>query len=224
MYGDGQNIWWDTGNHGSSTMNKNVTNPATDYVHSGTYSAKLSSQFVGIGIIGKFAAGNAFVGQYLKTDGTDGILGWGRPFSSRPKALKGYIKYNPAVVKYADVPSGVADFPEGSTDIGTIFIAIGDWAGEEYDGTTWPLIIKTKKSSRQLFDPNGAGVIAYGAEEWTAATTGEGLIEFEIPLNYNSLERKPTAIVIVASASKYGDYFSGGDSTMWIDDFELIYE
>ena len=223
MYASGQNIWWDTGNHGSSTMGKNITNPATDYVHSGTYSAKLESQFVGISIIGKFAAGNAFVGQYLETDGTDGILGWGRPFSSRPKSLKGYIKYIPGEVKYSDVPDGI-DFPKGATDIGSIFIAIGDWAGEEYDGTVWPIIIRTKKSNRQLFDPNGAGVIAYGAQDFTTATAGDGMIEFEIPLDYYSLDRKPTAIVIVASASKYGDYFSGGDSTMWIDDFELIYE
>ncbi len=224
MYASGQNMWWDTGNHGSATMSKNVTNSSTEYVHSGVYSAKLSSQFVGISIIGKFAAGNAFVGQYLKTDGTDGILGWGRPFYSRPKSLKGYVRYQPAAVKYANVPAEVAEFPEGSTDIGTVFIALGDWAGENYDGTTWPLIIKTKESTRQLFDPNGSGVIAYGAIEWREAVGGDGMIEFEIPLEYRSLERKPTAIVIVASASKYGDYFSGGDSTMWIDDFELIYE
>ena len=224
---EGQNRWWDTGNHGSSTLGKNVTFQGTDYLHSGNYSAKLVSQFVGISIIGKFAAGNAFVGQYLKTDGTDGILGFGRPFASRPKALRGYIRYVPGEVKYANVPSEVADFPKGSTDIGSIYIAVGDWAGEEYDGTVWPVIIKTKDNStnkRQLFDPEGEGVIAYGVQDWTTATDGEGLIEFEIPLTYYSLDRKPTALVLVCSASKYGDYFSGGDSTMWIDDFELIYE
>ncbi len=224
LYGDGQNCWWDSGNHGSSTMSKNVTVQGTDYLHSGNYSAKLVSQFVGISIIGKFAAGNAFVGQYLATSGTDGILGFGRPFASRPKALKGYIRYQPGEVKYANVPADVADFQNGQTDIGSIYIAVGDWAGEEYNGTTWPVIIKTKTSDRQLFDPNGEGVIAYGVQDWNAATAGDGLIEFEIPLNYNSLDRKPTALVLVCSASKYGDYFSGGDSTMWIDDFEFIYE
>ena len=75
-----------------------------------------------------------------------------------------------------------------------------------------------------MFDPEGEGVIAYGVQDWITATDGEGLIEFEIPLTYYSLDRKPTALVLVCSASKYGDYFSGGDSTMWIDDFELIYE
>ena len=222
LYGDGQNMWWDSGNHGSSTMNKNVTQKGEDYKHSGSYSAKLISQFVGIGIIGKFAAGNAFVGKYLATDGTDGIIGWGRPFSSRPKSLKGYIRYRPGTVTDANVPGSVADFPKGSTDIGNIFIAIGDWAGETYGGETWPVIIKTK--TVQLFNPQDAAIIAYGTKDWTADTSGDGMIEFEIPLDYRSETRKPTSIIIVASASKYGDYFSGGDSTMWLDDFELIYE
>ncbi|MGL5273520.1 MAG: PCMD domain-containing protein, partial [Phocaeicola sp.] len=54
--------------------------------------------------------------------------------------------------------------------------------------------------------------------------TTDGMIRFEIPIEYFK-NRKPTAIVLVASASKYGDYFSGStSSTMWIDDFELIYE
>lgn len=223
LYAEGDNMWWDSGNHGSSTMNKNVTEPGTDYLHSGTSSAKLSSQFVGISIIGKFAAGNAFVGQYLKTDGTDGILGWGRPFASRPTKLRGYIKYIPGEVKYSKVPDNI-DFPIGSTDIGSVFLAVGDWAGEVYDGVTWPVIIKTKTSERQLFDPEGEGVIAFGRQDFTTSTPGEGLVEFEIPLDYYSLDRKPTAIIIVASASKYGDYFSGGNSTMWLDDLELIYE
>lgn len=223
LYGDGESMWWDSGNHGSATMNKNVTVSSETYKNSGTFSAQLSSQFVGLGIIGKFAAGNAFVGQYLKTDGTDGILGFGRPFTSRPKSLKGFIRYVPGTVTYSDVPAGI-DFPKGSIDIGTIYIALGDWTGESYDGVTWPVVVKTKASQRQLFDPNGPSVIAYGAQDWIAATAGDGMIEFEIPIEYRTLDRKPTHIILVASASKYGDYFSGGNSIMWIDDLELIYE
>ena len=35
----------------------------------------------------------------------------------------------------------------------------------------------------------------------------------------------PTSIIIVASASRYGDYFQGSAaSKMWLDDMELIYE
>ena len=46
---DEASMFWDSGNHGSATLNKNVTNPDTNYRHGGSYSAKLSSQFVGFG-------------------------------------------------------------------------------------------------------------------------------------------------------------------------------
>lgn len=66
LYGSSDEMFWDSGNHGSATMSKNITTPDGTYKHSGNYSAKLESQFVGIGgFIGKFAAGNAFVGKYL---------------------------------------------------------------------------------------------------------------------------------------------------------------
>lgn len=222
LYGAGQNVWWDSGNHGSATMNKNVTVQGTEYVHSGNYSAKLASQFVGIGIIGKFAAGNAFVGKYIRTDGTDGVLGWGRPFTSRPTALRGYIRYVSATVNYAG-----GALSEGDNDHGQIFVALGDWAGEtdSETGETWPAIVRTK--DKHFFDQstNNTGTIAYGQQTWTESTAGEGLIEFEIPLEYWRTDAKPKSIIMVCSASKYGDYFAGGaGSTMWIDDLEFVYE
>lgn len=217
-------MWWDTGNHGSATMNKNVTIPDETVKHSGRYSAKLASQFVGIGTIGKFAAGNAFVGKYLATNGTNGVLGWGRPFTSRPKALKGYIRYSPVAVTHADSRSPLQ---KGDMDNGQIFVAVGDWAGENYDdGTNWAQIVKTAGSG-QFFDQskNNAGTIGFGQCTWTAATAGEGMVEFEIPIEYWRTDARPTRIILVMSASKYGDYFSGGNgSTMWVDDLELIYE
>lgn len=218
----GASMYWDSGNHGSATMKKNITVNDTEFVHEGTYSAKLSSQFVGIFTIGKFAAGNAFVGKYLKTDGTDGVLGLGRPFHSRPKALKGYVRYRPGAVSYTS--SDVPQLVKGELDKAQIYIAIGDWAGEEYEGEVWPVVIKTKASERQLFQPDAPGVIAYGEQTWESDTEGDGLVEFTIPLNYRDLTRKPTHILVVCSASKYGDYFAGGSSTLWIDDFSLVYE
>lgn len=93
--GDESNMFWDSGNHGSKTMGKDVTTPDTQYKHSGNQSLKLASQFVGLGIIGKFAAGNVFIGKYLDTQGTDGVLGWGRDCTARPVALKGWVRYEP---------------------------------------------------------------------------------------------------------------------------------
>ncbi len=214
VYAEGEEMFWDTGNHGSATMNKNVTSPDETYAHSGKYSAKLQSQFVGIGSIGKFAAGNIFIGQYLRTDGTDGVLNFGRPFTSRPAKLHGYIKYVPGTVEY----SSTDELPTGSTDIGNIYIALGDWDA--------PVEIRTKSSDQKLFDKNDANIIAYGELNLTETKEGAdgGLTEFEIVLDYRSMTRIPTYIVLTASASKYGDYFSGGASTMWLDDLELIYE
>lgn len=228
IHGTGQSTWWDTGNHGSSTMNKNVTTPDTSVKHSGNQSLLLSSQFVGFGIIGKFAAGNLFAGKYLHTEETDGILGWGRPCTSRPKALKVYVRYEPATVD-----NGGDYIANGATDQGIIYVAIGDWAGQEANGGTWPFVVRTKKAS-SLFSTekgtySGDGIIAYGEKTFEEAyNDGGNMKELTINLDYDNFggnQRKPTSIIIVASASKYGDYFQGGDgSKMWLDDMELIYE
>lgn len=213
LYGPNEEMFWDSGNHGSATLNVNVTTPDETYKNSGKYSVKLKSQFVSFLGIGKFAAGNLFAGQYVGTDGTNGILDFGRPFTSRPAKLKGHIKYTPGSVDYSETN----DLPKGSTDIGNIYIAVGDWDA--------PVRITTK--DKNLFNKNDEKIIAYGEWDLTGETQGTdgGLLEFEIPLDYRSLDRIPTYIVIVASASKYGDYFTGSTgSTMWIDDLELIYE
>lgn len=221
--------FWDSGNHGSITMGKNITESSTDYKHSGSYSAKLKSQFVGIGSIGKFAAGNVFAGNYLYTDGTDGELGWGRPFTARPKAVKMWVRYEPGT---AVSKKGAGDMlPAGATDQGIVYIALTDQTTTAYDRTTssknpyrgssWPAIIKTK--SGQLFDPNGANVIAYGAQILDR-TADSGMVELTIPLDYLKTNVIPSYILFVASASRYGDYFQGGEgSTLYLDDIELVY-
>lgn len=213
--------FWDTGNHGSSTMNVNVTQNCSDPKHGGQYSAKLSSQFVGIGSIGKFAAGNAFVGQYLKTDGTDGELGMGRPFAARPSALKGYVRYEPGTVAYTS--SSVPGLAKGDSDLGVIYVAIiADEDIPTYtDGSKWPFIIKTK--SKELFDSTARRVIGFGELKLTEATAGSGLVEFTIPIEYRRTDVKAAYLMLVCSASYYGDYFAGGPSTMYIDDFSFEY-
>ncbi len=220
-------MFWDSGNHGSATMNKNVTVPATDVKHSGERSVKLQSQFVGVGTIGAFAAGNIFVGKFLGTDGTDGILGWGREFTARPKALKGYVKYVPATIdNNKKAPDDIkAQYPIGDMDRGIVYIALldGSKAQSTNDYPQWPVVVKTKSSSRHLFDKDSSDVIAYGELELTEATAGDGMIEFTIPLDYRRTDLIPSSIVVTASASKGGDYFCGGPSVMYLDDFELVY-
>lgn len=219
---DENSMFWDCGNQGSSTMNKNVTTPATDKKHSGTYSAKLESQFVGISSIGKFAAGNMFVGKYLATDGTDGILGWGRPFTSRPKALRGYVHYTPAAI--TDVAKDApAEYVKGEMDRGIIYIAIVDNTTTAYKSERYPCVVKTKANERNLFDKNDANVIAYGEKVFEGATAGSDMVPFEITLDYRTEDVKACNIILTISASKGGDYFTGGSSVMYVDDLELVY-
>ena len=229
IYGEGQSMWWDTGNHGSATMGslggKDVTTSDTSVKHSGK-SIKLSSQLAGLsGIYEKFAAGNLFAGQYLKTDGTDGVLGWGRPCTSRPTALKVWVRYTPG-----RVTTDGSHIEKGSTDKGIIYVAVGDWKSSDTEyGAEWPVVVRTKGPS--LFNPKDAGTIGYGEHIFTGnygTDTETSMKEITIPLDYEGYggyDRKPESIIIVASASQYGDYFEGSTSSvMWLDDMELIYE
>ncbi len=211
IYEAGGTMWWDSGNHGSATLNKNITTQDMSLKHSGNSSIKMQSQFVGLGSIGKFAAGNVFAGVYAGTDGTDGILDLGRPFTSRPVQLKGYIKYVTGVVDY----SNTSELPKGATDIGNLYISVGDWDK--------PVHVTTK--DKTVFSRDDEHIIGFGEIVLDKNTEGEGLIPFTIDIEYRSTTRIPTYIVIVASASYYGDYFTGSSSsTLWLDDLELVYE
>ena len=68
-------------------------------------------------------------------------------------------------------------------------------------------------------------VIAYGSlpNEQNVHSNGQWK-EVNIPLVYRDLAKKPTHLLIVFSASKYGDYFHGGKgSVLYVDDFSLEY-
>lgn len=217
IFAQGGQKFWDCGNKGSSTMNKNVTVPEYDVVHSGQRALRMVSQFVGVASIGKFAAGNVFIGDFLATEGTNGVLGWGREWNSRPTALRAWVKYMPAQVQY----TGGGGFNKGDMDQGAIFIAILDSSTETELDYTYPVMIRTKTG--KAFDRNADKVIGFGEHIFTQATAGDGLVEVIIPIDYRRTDVKAGNIVLCASSSKNGDYFEGGPSVMIIDDFELIY-
>lgn len=213
VYPEGGEKFWDTGNKGSSIADRNVTVYDDSNPHGGKRSVKLGSE----NVIIKFAAGNLFAGEYVKTDITDGILDFGRPFTARPTTLKGWFKYTCMPITHIakNQEDQFEDAQKGMNDKAHIYIALGDWSA--------PVRIQTKETVRQLFDKNDAHIIAY--QELVVDKTVSDWTEFKLKLDYRSLTRKPTYIVVVASASKYGDFFTGGDgSTLWLDDFELIYE
>ena len=222
FYQEGKEMWWDTGNTGSATAGRNLTTQDSSIKNTGNYSAKLASA----SIMGTFAAGNLFTGKFLGTeDMTKGILGWGRPCTSRPKALKVWVRYTPGTV---DV--GGSQISAGDTDKGIIYVAVGDWKSSDSQyGAEWPVVVRTK--GPVLFNPHDEGTIGYGEHIFTenyGTETETSLKEITIPLDYEGYggyDKKPKSIIIVASASQYGDYYEGSSSSvMWLDDMELIYE
>lgn len=222
IYGEGQSMWWDSGNKGSSTASKNITTQDGTIHVEGNYSLKLAST----SIVGTFAAGNVFSGKFLGTESlTKGILGWGRPCTSRPTALKVWVRYTPG-----SVTTKGSHIENGSTDKGIIYVAVGDWKSSDTDyGAEWPVVVRTKGPS--LFNPKDVGTIGYGEYIFTenyGMDTETSMKEITIPLDYEGYggyNRKPKSIIIVASASQYGDYYEGSSSSvMWLDDMELIYE
>ena len=51
-----------------------------------------------------------------------------------------------------------------------------------------------------------------------------GYKKFSIDIKYRKTDVTPSYIVVVAAASRYGDYFTGGKgSTLYIDEVELIH-
>lgn len=214
--------FWDTGNHGSAIVGeKNVTTYVPDIRpgSTGKYAACLSSQNI-LGV--KFAAGNLFVGEYKKTQGTNGILGFGREFVSYPTALKGWFKYKTAPI--TEVSKGYEKL-KNQPDTCIVWVALGDWelTQNAETGQKTAVEIRTDNNNNgKYFDKNDPHVIAYGE-----MTCGEDVNEyksFEVKLDYRATNRVPTSLLIVCSASKYGDYFTGGESVMWIDDFSLVYD
>lgn len=220
----GSSMFWDSGNTGSSKMSVNVTTQSSDKYHSGNSSVRLGSQFVSFMGIGKFAAGNIFIGEYLATDGTDGILGWGRKWTSRPTAVTAWVHYTPVAITHASDNPGKANV--GDPDTGIIYVAILDETTKEdpykdAKGKPYPVIVNTK--SKTFFDKNGANVIAYGEYVLDKATEGDAMVQITIPLTYRS-NKKASNIMLTAAASRYGDYFTGGDgSVLYLDDIQLVY-
>lgn len=238
-FSDSDNRFWGTGNPGASVASAILTesNSDTRPGSEGQSSARLESKFANVFGIGKFAAGNIFVGNYIRNAGTNGILTFGRPFTLRPTALRGWMKYTCGQIdRIGTVPAGTT-LENGDPDNGSIYIALGTWTAEEYGlcspietdpvrrqcGTAEsPYCVDTRDVST-FFDPNGKDVVAYGElildrdyPDWT---------QFTIDLKYVSTDVVPTHLFVVCSASRWGDYFTGSTkSVMFVDDFELLYD
>ncbi len=92
--------------------------------------------------------------------------------------------------------------------------------------TTEKVTINTAKED--VFDKEASSVVAYGefiSSENVSGSEANGYKQVDIPLEYRYTDRTPKYIIIVCSASRYGDFFTGGDaSKLWLDEMELVYE
>lgn len=204
---NGENYFWDSGNKGANTLSEiNPTSPEETFVISGK-AARLESKYVIIA----FAGGNIYSGSFGAVSGLGASINFGRPYTCRPTALHGWYSYAPKEINRTKAPY---DNLKGSMDVGKIYVALTDWSE--------PLVVNT--NTQTFFDPDDASVIAYGEMEITENSGGE-YKEFTVNLDYRDTGRRPTHVLVVATASKYADYFTGGEgSLLYIDEFEFLFE
>lgn len=236
---EGMTMFWGSGNgegpdgvNGSANMNIVITDVDTSTKIDGNQSvvAQTSS------MVGMLAAGNLFAGQFVGLVGTSGgIVNFGRPWTSRPTAMRIWCKYETGLINILN--NNNLGVTKNDYDRAQIKVAIGTWDYKKYGGSKEsPVQINTTDESTFVdyyTDPStiaNGDVIIYKegysinkGELITADTTG--WIEYVIPLEYHNLNAYPTHIVVSCAASQFGDYFTGYDKTkLWIDAVELIYE
>lgn len=204
----GNNYFWDSGNKGANTLSEvNPTSPEETFVVSGK-AVRMESKYV----ILAFAGGNIYSGSFGAVSGLGASINFGRPYTCRPTALHGWYSYAPEAIDKVKAPY---EDLKGTMDVGKIYVALTDWNS--------PFNVNTNTGTFFVPDEDSA-VIAYGELEIPENSNGE-YKEFTIDLEYRDLERIPTHVLVVATASKYADYFTGGvGSTMYIDEFEFIFK
>lgn len=238
---EGETMFWGSGNgegsegvSGSASMGIVITTVDTgDKVDGNQSVCAQSSSMVGI-----LAAGNIFTGQFAGLVGTKGgKVNFGRPWTTRPSALKLWCKYSTGKMNIIkSFPDGVS-LTSSDYDRAQIKFAIGTWNYKTYGGTKdSPVLVNTTEASTFVDYNTDGSTIAYGdlviyndgysvnSGEKVNATTS-GWLEYTIPLDYHNLTTWPTHIIISCASSQYGDYFSGCDSAkLWVDKVELVYE
>ena len=199
---------WDTANSATSFFLDNVTFPEENFVVKGK-AVKMKSTYAAV----KFAGGSIYVGDFVQLQGLGANIAWGYPFTSKPKALKGWYHYTPAKVNYADPPY---EYLLGQDDIGQFQVLLTDWPSQ--------FLVQSGANPPVYCDfENDPEIIAF-SEVMLPKTEGDQYIEFTLPFNYRST-RTPKYIVVIVCSSFYANYYTGGvGSTLYVDEFSLEYE
>jgi len=211
-YLGGKGNYWDSGNDGANSLSAvNPTAPEYDNIIGGTAAAKLESKYVVIA----FAAGNIYTGSFGGVDGLGASLNFGKPYTGRPTKMSGYYMYQPKTIDRAKAPY---ENLKGEQDMCSIYIALTDWDGP----------FEANTNTGTFVDFSSDKILAYGELDISRCSPPEPMTEyeqFEIDIVYRDVTRIPKYVLIVASASRYGDYFTGGvGSTLYIDEFELHFD
>ena len=200
---------WDSANKATASFTGSATTPDEEFVAvsgAGKKACRMESSYAVV----KFAAGSVFTGQFVKLQGLGAELAWGIPFTGKPVSLKGYAAYKSMPI--TDTDPAYANLM-GQPDTGHVLIALTDWPEQFH--------VVSSSATYVDFDKDPA-IIAYGRYSLSQST--DGYVAFDLPLEYRS-DRTPKYLVIVASSSSLGDYFTGGrGSTLWVDEFELVYD
>ena len=199
---------WDTANGGTASFGCVPTTPESSDVVAGK-AARLESTTVTVVVITKFAAGNIYVGDFVKVSGVGAELDWGYPYTSRPVALHGFYKYMPKVIDNAESPY---TSKKGEMDSCSIKMYLVDWSAK----------FRINTSSKVFLQDDDPSIIAMC--DFTTNVTSSDYVEFTLPLQYRD-NRTPAYVVIVGAASRLGDYFTGGKgSTLLLDEFSLVWD
>lgn len=206
-----QKTVWGSANSTTSIFNKPTCVPERSFMATsgaGKCAVKLETQLI---MNTKLAAGNFFTGQMgsISLATMNASLKWGILFSLRPSSLEGYACYKPATINKANPPY---EDKIGSVDNGHVFVLLTDW-DEQF-------VVDPAKDSFVDID-NDPKIIGYGKVTFDHAMTDYE--KFTINIDYRS-DRTPKYVVIVASSSALGDYFTGGvGSKLYLDEFRFLY-
>lgn len=217
-YAAGASPFWLTGNDGAKMAGATLTQSSTDVRpgSTGQYSAYLKSQKASVMGIGKFAAGNLFVGTFSMS-GLNGTVNFGRDFNftAKPKSLSFWMKHNEGTI---DEGAGTPAEATG-TDKATIMVIITNW--------DTPYAVNTADQSTFFTMADLAtmeGVIGYGYLEKRESATEWAEYTLDITYREDMKSVKPKKLVVSFTPSGFGDYFTGStESWMYVDDIVLNY-
>ena len=214
------NPYWCTGNYGTASLSKNITQSSNDVRpgSTGSKSAYMDSEY----IVVKFAAGNLYVGAWGGMNGTNATVYFGQPFSfnAKPKAIRFWAKFNCGTID--KVSGGVGK--SGDPDLCKIFCCM----------TTETHVVDSADPSGTTFSPSDANIksgdarykkVLYSAYMETTQSQTEWK-QFEIPFTFYGSDpnQVPSHLILTYTCSGYGDFFDGStESWMYVDDVELVY-